>query len=219
MRIQCQYILTMTPNELKEEHIRILGVELGTQYNFLYNEIVTTQTLYNEFSFLYIESDKRMNVMNETAPFFFFLLQKVFWEYILLGISRVTDPPKSGSKKNITIRSFPTLITDMQIQPEIIKNVDEIINDSEFCRYWRNKWISHLDYSYNLEKEDKPGMEATPLKVKNLLNKIQNLMNLIQVNFFHSTVAYDIPLSARGSNSLLYFLEKGHLFVENNSHN
>ncbi|MCX6246853.1 MAG: hypothetical protein NTW10_03880 [Bacteroidetes bacterium] len=203
----------MTAEEVKKEHIKVLGVELGTQYNLLYNEIITLQTLYNEFSFLYMGTGKRMKVMNQAAPFFFFILQKVFWEYILLGISRVTDPPKSFAKANITIRSFPELIEDPSLKTDICLKIDNIITDSEFCRYWRNKWISHIDYTYQLSKEDKSGMEATPQKVKKLLRDIQDLMNLVQIHYFHSSVAFEIPINIKGSNSLLYFLEQGLLNV------
>lgn len=56
-------------------------------------------------------------------------------------------------------------------------------------------------------------MAATVLQVKNLLKSIEELMNIVHKEFFHSTVAWDVSFTSKGSNSLIYFLKKG---LENN---
>ena len=93
--------------QVKSEHIDKLGKELGSQYNLLYNGVISISLNFNEFKYLYSESDSRIAIMNKTAPFFFFkILQNMLWENILLGICRITDPPKSAGKKNITIQNI-----------------------------------------------------------------------------------------------------------------
>ena len=43
--------------QLKNEHIDKLGKELGSQYNLLYNEVIFISLKFNEFKYLYSESD------------------------------------------------------------------------------------------------------------------------------------------------------------------
>ena len=202
-----------TADQVKKEHIEKLGSELGTQYNLLYNEIIFISFKFQEYRYLYIESSEsktRISVMNQTASFFFkYFLRDLLWNNILLGISRIIDPPKTGKKRNITIQNLPSLIEDKDLKKQIEDKIKSIIKETEFCRDWRNRWISHFDYDIQINKDTtEPLIDATVGKVKNLLKNISNLLNLIQHEYFKSNIAFDIPISDC-SNLLIDYLKIG----------
>lgn len=88
-----------TAEEIKNEMIEKLGTDFGLLLNSLYNEITWLTFRWIEFVELYGTKETRLELMNKSAPFLFFTIQKVLWENLLLGISRITDPPKSMEKE------------------------------------------------------------------------------------------------------------------------
>ena len=84
--------------------------------------------------------------MNEVAPDFFRIVEDVLLENIELGIARLTDPPKSFGKENLTVSKIPDYITEEQLREEIISSIDKAKHASSFCRDQRNRRFAHLDY-------------------------------------------------------------------------
>ena len=96
----------MSGAEVREQHLRVLGEELGNLYNRLYQELTLLCAKWQEYRKLYAVSPERVALLNRTAPFFFVTAERVFWEDILLHLARLTDPPKSAGKPNLSIMSL-----------------------------------------------------------------------------------------------------------------
>jgi len=114
---------TKTAEEVRKEHTDKMGFELGSLYNSLYNEIIWLHYKWSEFEELYGTKESRIQLINQSAPFFFFIIQKVLWENILLGITRITDPTKSRGKKNVTIQALPGLIHDEKLKGKVESSI------------------------------------------------------------------------------------------------
>jgi AbiU2 len=199
----------MTGEEVRRNQIEIMGFELGSYYNSLYNEIIWLHYKWSEFEELYGTKESRIQLINQSAPFFFFIVQKVLWENILLGIARITDPTKSKGKKNITIQALPVLIHDEHLKNKIEISIKIILEKTKFCRDWRNRWISHHDYELSINENVKPLENANRLLVRESLEEIESLINILLKEYFQSTLMLKVIKSSNGSLALLQVLRDG----------
>lgn len=200
---------TKTAEEVKKEQQSIMGPELGSLYNLLYNETIWLHYKWTEFEELYGVNESRIKLMNQTAPFFFFIIQKVLWENILLGIARITDRSKIGDKKNISIQALPDLIENQELKEKIKIEIKEILLKTKFCRDWRNRWIAHYDYNLSLDSNAQPLETANRKLLKESLKQITAFINILHDHYFKSRLMLDYIKSDRGAHSLLHTLKDG----------
>src|SRR5687768_4930180 len=145
--------------QVKHEMLDKMGPEFGSLFYSIYKEITWLTFKWSEFRELYGTKESRIELMNKVAPFFFFTTQRVYWENLILGIARITDPATTGGKKNATLRALGQYIHDQQFKAEFEQAVSGILSESDFCRDWRNRWIAHMDYELSVNNRN-----AEPLK-------------------------------------------------------
>jgi len=200
---------TKTAEEVKKEQQSIMGIELGSLYNLLYNETIWLHYKWIEFEELYGVKESRIKMLNQSAPFFFFIIQKVLWENILLGIARITDSTKTGDKRNISIQALPDLIENEELREKIKIEINEILQKTKFCRDWRNRWIAHYDYNLSLDSNAQPLETANRKLIKESLKQITAFINILHEHYFKSRLMLDHIKNNRGANLLLRTLKDG----------
>ncbi len=205
---------TRTAEEIKQDMIKVLGTDFGSLLYTLHNEITWLTFRWIEFKELFGTKKSRIELMNEVAPSFFFTVQKILRENLMLGITKITDPVKSAGKKNATIIGIPEfIIEDSRFKKELEEDIQEILKSATFCRDWRNRWIAHLDYEIAINNQNaKPLESATRQKLKITIEKIQEFYNKVEFKYFKSTTGFKYFSSHRGAVSLLYTIENGQRF-------
>jgi hypothetical protein len=126
-------------------------------------------------------------------------------ESIVLGISKITDNPKSSGKKNFTVNAIPQFISDDVIKKEIEKDIKEIIEIAKSCRKRRNKKIAHLDLDIAVNS-----ISIDPIlksEIDAIINGLQNIYNKIENYYFNTETAFQYITSSKGAFSLLKFIE------------
>jgi AbiU2 len=93
-----------TASESKADHIARMGEGLGGVYDALWQEVAWIHSKWAEYVTLFGASPARIELMNQSAPSFFRTVQDSLWEGVLLHIARLTDPPKSKGKSNLSLR-------------------------------------------------------------------------------------------------------------------
>ena len=99
-----------TPQEARAEHIRIMGEDLGSLYDALWQEVAGLYGKWSEYVALFGTRESRVDLLNQAAPSFFRIVQDSLWEDVLLHIARLTDPPKSAGKSNLTVQRLTSAI-------------------------------------------------------------------------------------------------------------
>lgn len=165
--------------EAKSDYIKQMGQELGIQFYRLWEEFLWLDMKWGEYDAMYGAGSNRIDLLNEAAPTFFWMVEKVFWEDMLLHISRLTDPPSSNGKngkKNLTIKNLPELVSDPAIKEAVNDLVGVAENKTKFCRDWRDRYIAHrdLDLAINVEP-------ARPLESANRQNVFDALIAIRNV--------------------------------------
>lgn len=195
--------------EAKSDYVAKMGAELGTQFYRLWEEFLWLGMKWAEYTTLFDARPNRLDLLNKAAPTFFWMVEIVFWEGILLDIARLTDPPLSMGKKNLTIQNLPGLVEDPEIKTVLEKLVNIANTKVEFCRDWRNRRIAHndLDLAINIEPA-RPLDAADKEKVADALIAIRNvLMELERRYMVEDSVFMGIPIFHGASDllSVLYF--------------
>jgi len=198
-----------TAEEAKRDFIECMGNPLGKLFNVLWQELAWLYEKWEQYLVLYGKKPSRIDLLNRAAPLFFRIIQDVLWEDIVLHIARLTDPPQSGGKANLTIRRIPNLVDDADTAQALRELINIAIQSSEFCRDWRNRHIAHRDLNLVLEKDIVPLKPATRKKLKDALDSIAEVLNAVSQHYTDSETIFDIGEGAEGAVSLLYIIDDG----------
>jgi AbiU2 len=101
----------VTEDEVRDEYIRRMGRPLGAVFSALTRELVWLHVKWGEYMELFGTSPERIELLNNAAPTFFGIVQNIMWEDSMRHIARLTDPPKSVRKENLTIKTLPDLVS------------------------------------------------------------------------------------------------------------
>lgn len=196
-------------DEILQSHIKHMGEKLGTYFNALWNEVAWLYTKWLEYDELFGIKPSRVDLLNDAAPTFFHIVQNCLFRDIILHIARLTDPPKTGGKKNLSIRSFPDQISSDTLKNEIGRLIEVAIEKADFCRDWRNRRLAHKDLKLALSEEVVPLKPASRGKVKDVLEAISSIMNAIARHYMDTTIVFDGLPRLKGGEALLYILDDG----------
>jgi hypothetical protein len=135
-------------------------------------------------------------------------VQDTLFEDVLIHISRLTDPPKSAGKSNLTLRQLPAFVTGL-LRQDVDKLLAECEANCAFARDWRMRRIAHNDLDLALgDPRAVPLAPASRRAVNEALKSIAALLNAVEMHYKKSTVVYELhPLG--NAESLLYVLRDG----------
>ena len=192
-----------------------MGDEFGSLFYHLYNETVWLTIKWLEYNELYGTKPSRIDLMNQVAPQIFFIIEKTLWNDILLGISRITDPPETYKKRNITFQAITKHIEDAELKNSIEIDIKGIIEKTQFCRDWRNRSIAHFDYDLNInEQKAEPLAPANRNLISEVMKMLQDVINRLNFHYLRKTVVFDHISGYKGAVSLLVNVEKGLRFKQ-----
>lgn len=120
----------------------------------LWNEIVSLYSVWSEYKYLFETSEDRIVLLNACAGRFFGTVQWVMLREVILGISRLTDPIKTGKFDNMVISqllSDPVIDNHFGLRADLTKAVDDAVAAAEVVRTHRNKYVAHLDHATALD--------------------------------------------------------------------
>jgi hypothetical protein len=154
----------------------------------------------------------RIDLLNRAAPQFFRMLQDELFEATLLHLSRITDPPYSlndKNKPNLSIRALAEHSTDAKLKTDVEKAVADAVKATDFARTWRNQHIAHKDLKLALDQQGTALPDASRKQVKEALQSIAAVLNLVASHYSKSQTAFDKVASFHGAESLLHVLHRG----------
>src|SRR5690606_22223002 len=141
-------MITRSMDEIRAEYISSMGEELGASFYERYRKLVELHVLWQQYRQLFGDDAETVHLLNRTAGLFFKIVQDELCDSVLLGVSRMTDPPATGKNKNLTIQSLPPLVSDTNLQGELQELCDKALVAADFAREHRNKRIVHQDHDY-----------------------------------------------------------------------
>lgn len=197
---------TRTAAEARADYERVMGTELGAIYNALWQQLAWLHSKWAEYVDLFGTKESRVALMNEAAPRFFRIVQDSIWDDVLIHIARLTDPPKSAGRANLTIQRLPALV-DAAVKAEVNGKIAVALTRSAFARDWRNRRIAHGDYELALDLSAAiPLAPASRQMVCEALESVCDVINAVGLHYLDSTSFFNSRSSHQGAVSLLHVI-------------
>ena len=197
----------MEPDELKADYIAKMGNDLGSQFHVLSSDLTWVHWRWQQYRILFGEKPSRIDLLNETASFFFYVVQGVFFEDTLLGIAKLIGPEESSGKQNLTVRRLPSLCKP-EIQTEVSGLVDIARSKSAFAIEWRNKYIAHHDLDLALGRKSYLLPTASREAVEHCLAALRDVLNRVEGEYCKADTMYFSP-NPWDAKALLYIVREG----------
>jgi hypothetical protein len=129
------------------------------------------------------------------------------WDDLLLHISRMTDPPRSPPKENLSIHTLCPLVA-APMREQLESTISMAASESAFARDWRNRRIAHRDLALTLDEGAKPLEVASRERVRRALRTIGVTLNVVERHYFDATIAYDLSSQLTGADQLVNLLNR-----------
>ena len=184
--------------------------DLADLHSQLGQDLTWLHLNWQEFKRLFAVSAKHVALLNATAPRFLARYEQAVWHDTLLHLCRLTDPPQSVGRDNLTIRRLIPLVTDSTLAARVKLEVEEAVRNTEFARDWRNRRLAHRNLAQALEPELYPLALASRAHVEAALASLCKVMNSVELHYKNSTTSYEhVIVYDSGADALLYYLSSG----------
>ena len=175
--------------------------------------LIQGKNVFNQYKSIFLSKDTMLSkyIISSTAPAFFEIIYNLFWENIILSISKLTDPAHSGKNDNMSLASILNLANKKSLRCSVNISIKykELQLVVETIRTYRTKIIAHNDFvnSFNSELNVKIN---TVSKAYELCEEILNLYYLETTN---STWNYNIT-SLFDAKTLMFYLENALIYED-----
>ena len=156
---------------------------LQDEFVKLRDEAIWLRQTVNTFNCLFDSDPATERILKESAGLFFGDLNTMMHEYTILLVCRLTGPPQSFGKPNLSTQRFTTLMRDRGcITPEI-ESLDARLREyGELLKPARNKIVAHSDLEVHakstvLGSHEEGQMGADPI----LTMEISKLPKIVRV--------------------------------------
>lgn len=173
------------------------------------DEVINFHYYWIIFKQFFATNQSRIEIINKTTPSVFLIIFELLKDYISLEISKLTDPAKSGSNKNLSLLYLHNYLKD-KIEKTTFNELEKILNDlisaSKIFRDRRNKLVSHFDLRTSLDKSLKSSLSFFVKDVDKVLELISKYINTIQLyylNVSETLFNYTITPTADGKALLI----------------
>lgn len=201
--------MTLVPkNSFHQQCQSAMGPALGDLYFLLWQELSWLNRTHLEFNQLFASGNDHVDLMNRYGRDFFSLVERLLWHDLFLGLCRITDPPRSAGKDNLTVQRVPPLISDPSLMADVQLLVDSAASRTAFARDWRNRQIAHRDLLKSMDPVLHPLSSATRQDLDDSMLALEKVMNAVQLSFLNSTTSFGVIQAERGACELMYHLRR-----------
>lgn len=203
-----------TPEEVRDQHMLGMGPQLGAVYNVLYNDVIWLHAEWEQYRHLFAKSERRIELLNETAGYLFRIIQDTIFENVVLGLARLTDRIQTGrgqkQQENLTLQRLPSLVSDAQLQLELAALVKAALDACTTSRTWRNKRLAHRDLAVALATAEDPLPGISRADVEAALAALRAVLKKLEGHYLDEEVDYqNVLTNLDDADSLVYYLSKG----------
>jgi len=191
--------------EVEVEHLSVLGPQLGPVYHALHNEVAWLHAKWKQYCHLYASAET-VDLLNETAGFFFRVVQDVMWNDVMLHVARLMERAELGRKENLVLCRLAGAIEDAALAARVAALVERAKTETAFIRDWRNRRLAHNDLQLALDSGSQPLPDVSHDQMERALAALRAVMNEIQLHYWDSTTDYEFCVAHTDAESLTYYL-------------
>lgn len=198
-----------SPSKVPAQFIAIYD-ELRSEITWLHGRWLT----YRE---LFAENPRRIELLNESAGTFFYIIQDVLLDEVQVCLSKLTDPASSGKHENLSLEQLQSQLQQYghaALTTKCRLLLKKIHDQCQVFRIRRHKILAHLDLSTAMKQLSQPLPSVSRQMIENALETIRDYMNAIEAHYNDSEWGYDDFILNHGSEALLATLRAGLRYEE-----
>jgi hypothetical protein len=121
---------------------------LGAEYETLNRHVFTLNLRWHTYERIFNTSEQRIDLLNDHVLGFAWVVHDLLVEALILGICRLTDPPETAGRENLTLAR---IIANLSPPPGAALNrwltdrLAKIEGAVSSLRMHRNKRLGHID--------------------------------------------------------------------------
>jgi len=143
---------------------------------------------------LFGADQQTLDLLNQSAPTFFGMLQFLWLDYVVLEICSLTDRPRSFGRDNLVLRQLYEQL-DREKYTELATRLEEkdqaVEQSCGKLRTIRNRRIAHRDQRSALGAYQTPILGVSRKDVDDALVAMRDYVNCFRVEFMGSEMAFD----------------------------
>jgi hypothetical protein len=185
--------------------------ELSEIWQFLDSQVVWLHGRWIVYRQIYGTNPKRIDLINEAAPTFFWMIEQTLMNDVQLTLVKLADPSETCGRENLTLE---TLVIEVEkVTSDGLPNAlrQSLIVFRQCCekiKRRRHKDIAHFDLSVQLgnKAEVLPGPSRQEIELA--LLELRKFMNLFLTFFQNTQKAYEKFSLQTDGNTLLFRLKE-----------
>ena len=172
-------------------------------------ELREMQDLWANYNYLYVEDPERADKLRRPrwGGFFWNRVQHWMVSEIILSISRLTDPPEMGKRRNLTLEA---LLDDPRLSGQLrcklgceLKSIRKLV---EKIRKHRNRDVAHRDERTALGQDVLPTLQVG--QIRDIISRLQDVHRKHRGAAMGSHVSHYGTHTHRGVENLVTRLEQ-----------
>jgi hypothetical protein len=173
-------------------------------YSLLSGESLWLREKWVNYNYLYGHSQERIEILNKAGSTFFYILDHLFIDDLILSLSRLTD---LGEKRGSNFSLEQLIIKlDQKAHADLIQKLKPLFEDLREktfnIRKHRNKRIAHSDLNVAIMPDDLLPPVSRKL-IEQVLVQIEGFLNAFNCYFTNATMIHD-ALSIHCGSDILF---------------
>jgi hypothetical protein len=176
----------------------------------VWNEIVLLHARWHQWKTLFASERASVDILNATAPIFFAHVQQVLVSDVLLGLSRLFDPPVMGTKENASLRWVLDAVKEdgrNTLAEKLESALAAVAPQIEAARKHRHKRIAHNDRATFLATGTQVLPSISDSDISTLLDAAAQFLNLVTKEYAATQTVFDYMDAPGDAESLVKHLD------------
>lgn len=167
---------------------------------------------------LFGESNRRIEMLNECASGFFYIIQDVLLGEVQVSLSKLTDPASRGKHDNLSLDQLQNRLEtngDNGLAGQTRLILDTLHLKCQPFRAWRNRQLAHLDLPTSIRSSTNSLPGVSRQMIEEALSLVREFMNKIEAYYNDSEIGYEHFLfTSNDGNALLAIVRNGLRYEE-----
>jgi hypothetical protein len=190
-------------DDLLKMYTKEMGRPLGPFFHHLWQDLAHLHLKWNEYLPLFGRSKDRVDDLNRAASGFFFLVQDMWWDDILLTLWKLTDK----DPRTLSIRRLPSMVrpaSRAQLKPKI----DAAVLACKFAHQVRHNMIAHRNAAIAMRVKSTP--PSTRADVKRAIAALDDVFDFVHAAYMdQEPMMWEHLDVLGGSEAVLWIVRRG----------
>lgn len=201
-------------NDVRARYVSSMPGQVGAVFFELWEEVVWLHGVWDIFVELFGAEQKRVDLLNDTAPAFFNVVSRTMQRDVFLGVARITDPAssgKGGSRTNVSLWKLLEEVKaagDTAYAAKLEPQLNNLVQHCAPIRDVRNRLLAHADLATAQGVHPNPIPGVTRNDMERALELVRSFMNEVENHYRQSVTAYQKSVSAGAVEPLIRSLEE-----------